>query len=149
MALRINIPPLTRGLLIGLIALSALNASIRYHGWAIDPERSSSYDFRVGTKYSVTYLTLVPPKSIAYPWTTLTSAVIEQNVVSFAASGLTIFYGGRYLERAWGSQEFGIFCLFVTMIPNLLTLFIYSIWFAVTSSQPALYVSANDQSPSY
>lgn len=134
---RINIPPLTRGLLIALLALSALNASIRYNRYHTDLEASPSYSFRVGTKYSVDYLTLVPLKSITCPWTVFTSALIEQNIVSLAASGLTIFYGGRYLERAWGSQEFGKFCLFVTTIPNSLAFFVYFCWFAITSHAPA------------
>ncbi|GAB7350163.1 hypothetical protein MBLNU459_g0828t1 [Dothideomycetes sp. NU459] len=124
--MRVNIPPLTRSLLVLLLTLSLLNSSLRYRQWT---------PATTWTSLSVPYLALVPGQSLAYPWVMLTSALVEQNLVSFAASALTIFYGGRYLERAWGSSEFAKFVLFVTMIPNIVTFVVYRLWFALTGNQ--------------
>lgn len=121
MPLRINLPPLTRALLLILLLLSLLNASFSVRSL-----------IRV---QAVPALAIIPARSLKYPWTMLTAALVETNLVSFAISAITIFYGGRYLERAWTSQEFAKFVLFVTMIPNLLTFAIYCLWYTVTGSQ--------------
>jgi membrane associated rhomboid family serine protease len=121
MPLRINLPPLTRALLLLLLILSLLNASFSVRSL-----------IRV---QAVPALAIIPARSLKYPWTMLTAALVETNLISFAISAITIFYGGRYLERAWTSQEFAKFVLFVTMIPNLLTFAIYCLWYTVTGSQ--------------
>lgn len=131
--MRINIPPLTRSLLVALLTLTLINASLRYRQWA------ASTDAKWGT-LSVPFLTIVPGLSLRYPYVMLTSALIEQNIVSFIASLLTIFYGGRYLERAWGATEFAKFVLFVTMIPNILSFVVYSMWYTLTGDQVKAYV---------
>lgn len=131
MPLRINIPPLTRSLLVGLLTLTLLNASLRYRQW------TPTIDTGTGPKWAtinVPYLTIVPASSLFYPYVYLTSALIEQNIISFAASALTIFYGGRYLERAWGGSEFAKFVLTVTVIPNMLSFVIYELWSALSGN---------------
>ncbi|KAI5250090.1 DUF1751-domain-containing protein [Aureobasidium subglaciale] len=121
MPLRINLPPLSRALLLLLLLLSLLNASFSVRSL-----------IRV---QAVPALAIIPASSLRYPWTTLSAALVETNPVSFAISAITIFYGGRYLERAWTSQEFAKFVLFVTMIPNLLTFAIYCLWYAVSGNK--------------
>ncbi|KAI4761524.1 DUF1751-domain-containing protein [Aureobasidium sp. EXF-3400] len=121
MPLRINLPPLTRALLLLLLVLSLLNASFSVRSL-----------IRV---QAIPALAIIPARSLKYPWTILTAALLETNLVSFAISAVTIFYGGRYLERAWTSQEFAKFVLFVTMIPNLLTFAVYCLWYTVTGSE--------------
>lgn len=132
---RVNIPPLTRSLLVALFTLTLFNASLRYRLWA------SSTPVKWST-LSVPFLTIVPGKSLRYPYVMLTSALIEQNVFSYAASALTIFYGGRYLERAWGGSEFAKFVLFVTMIPNILSFIVYSMWYSVSGNEVRAYVAS-------
>ena len=121
MPLRLNLPPLTRALLILLLIFSLLNASFSVRSLV-----------RV---QAVPFLAIIPAQSIKYPWSTLTAALVETNLVSFAISALTLFYGGRYLERAWSSVEFAKFVLFVTMIPNILTFAIYCLWYALSGNQ--------------
>ncbi|KAF2096504.1 cytochrome c oxidase subunit I [Rhizodiscina lignyota] len=113
MAPRINIPPLTRFLLITCIALTISNAIIRPYTDLQAPLT------RIGV--GAPYLSIVPGQSIIYPWVFFTATLVEQNIFGLIISGLTLFYGGRYLERAWGSAEFGKFILVTTLIPNLLT----------------------------
>ena len=53
-------------------------------------------------------------------------------VLTLLVGGATVLLGGRYLERAWGSLEFGKFVMIVTLLPNVLAAILYVIWFAVT-----------------
>jgi membrane associated rhomboid family serine protease len=120
MAPRLNIPPITRIALIVLIFQSTLNAGIRY--------RQRSFH----TEVVVPYLALVPQMSLIFPWTFLATTFVENNLFILAVSVLTLFYGGRYLERAWTSGEFARFLLIVTLIPNLLSFATLVALFAVS-----------------
>jgi len=86
----------------------------------------------------VPYLALIPGASIVYPWVFMLATVVEQNVFGLLITGLTILYGGRYLERAWGSKEFAKFMLFISMIPNLLSFLIYALSFVLSKNSAAL-----------
>ena len=66
------------------------------------------------------WLTLTP--HIYYPWTLLTATLAEHNFITLGIAVATVFYGGKYLERAWGSRELGEFLLVVVIVSNLCTL---------------------------
>jgi membrane associated rhomboid family serine protease len=117
---RFNIPPVTRILLIALASQSCLSFAIRYRQWSEESD------------IVIPYLVLVPQLSLIYPWTFLTTTLVENNVFTLGISGLTIFYGGRYLERAWTSAEFAKFLLITSLIPNALCFGILVILFALT-----------------
>ena len=125
MAPRINIPPLTRGLLVALLVFSLLNAAARFRSWDVD--RTSKLGSR---QYYAPYLTIVPGISIIYPWVFVTATFAEQNVVGMLITGATLFYGGRYLERAWSSTEYVKFLALISIIPNILTFILYVLAFA-------------------
>ena len=125
MQLRINIPPLTRLLLGLLLAISITHQVTRYIYGGLDPE----------------LLALIPQWSLFYPWVYFTATFAEQNVVTLLVAGATILYGGKYLERAWGSTEFGKFVLVVTVLPNFAATLIYVLWFAITRDDTRAYVS--------
>jgi len=126
MPLRVNIPPLTRILLVVLVALSILYNAIRYRQW-ID---------------SVPYLAIEPQLAVVYPWVFLSATLVEQNALTLLIAGATILYGGKYLERAWGSAEFGKFLLTVSLIPNILTWAVYMVLIAIIGNEIGLYVSS-------
>ena len=138
MPLRINLPPLTRGLFPVLISLSTLNAALRFRKWAqqLDarPTALEAADYFTSPEWAIPYLVLIPTISLKFPWTFLSAALVENNFVSLAICGLVMWFGGKYLERAWGSTEFAKFLLFVTMIPNVFAFFVYALWHAVTST---------------
>jgi membrane associated rhomboid family serine protease len=117
---RLNIPPITRILLIALVSQSLLSFAIRYRQWSEESD------------IVVPYLALVPQLSLIYPWTFLTTTLVENNVFTLGIAGLTIFYGGRYLERAWTSAEFAKFLLIAALIPNAICFGTLVILFAVT-----------------
>ena len=116
MQLRVNIPPLTRILLAVLLAISIAHQVTRYAFHALPAE----------------FLALVPQQSVFYPWTYITAIFAEQNFFTLLIAAATILYGGKYLERAWGSTEFGKFVLVVTVLPNVASTVIYVLWFAIT-----------------
>jgi len=143
---RINLPPITRGLLLLNLALSALNTSIRLSKWRASiagapasQVAATASNYFSDPEWAVPYLVIVPIYIIYQPWVFLTAALVENNIVSLAISLSVLWFGGRYLERAWGSKEFGKFVLFVTMIPNILAFVVYGVWHA-TVGKPELYV---------
>ena len=124
MQLRINIPPLTRVLLALLIPISITHQVTRFIFGGLDQG----------------FLAIVPQWSLFYPWVYLTATFAEQNPVTLLIAGATILYGGKYLERAWSSTEFGKFVLLVTVLPNVATTFVYVFWYAITHDERRAYV---------
>ncbi|KAK0706528.1 eukaryotic integral membrane protein-domain-containing protein [Lasiosphaeria miniovina] len=120
---RINIPPVTRILLVVLTLQSVLSAAIRYRQWSAH------------TEVVLPYLNLVPQLSLVYPWTFLTTTLVESNVFTLTIAYLTLYHGGRYLERAWSSREFAKFLLIAALIPNTLCFGTMIIFFAFTRNE--------------
>ena len=135
MPLRFNLPPLTRALLLINLTLSAVNVAIRFRKWSTAADASSALtavatpsNYFTAPALAVPFLVLVPVKSLKFPWTFLTAALVENNLVSLAVSVMVMWYGARYLERAWGSTEFTKFLLFTITIPNVVAFCIYAVW---------------------
>jgi len=126
MQLRISIPPLTRILLGLLFAISVAHQITRYVFGGLGSE----------------LLTLIPQWSLFYPWVYLTATFAEQNLLTLLIAGVTILYGGKYLERAWGSKEFGKFLLVVTVLPNVGATLLYVLWFAITRDDSRAQVNS-------
>lgn len=132
---RVNIPPLTRASLILTVSLSILTGALRYRDWMSRQSDSANTPTPSSDEYfTVPFLTVVPALSLVFPWTFLTATFVEQNIFTLIITLTTLFYGGKYLERAWGSAEFGKFLLVVSLVPNTLTFFIYIAWFALTGN---------------
>lgn len=127
MPLRVNIPPATRIFLVSLLALSLLYNIARWR--QLDTSTGS-----VQSTPIIPYLTLVPSLFFHYPWTLVTATFVEQNIFTVFLNAATVFYGGKYLERAWGSREFSKFIAAVTLIPNAIIIPIYLIWGALGGS---------------
>ena len=133
---RINVPPLTRGLIVALVSLSFLNGLLRYRDYlAVSAEQSNAVAY--AAIISEPYLVVFPKFSYYYPWVLVTATFVEQNILGLALSGLTIFFGGRYLERAWSSAEFAKFMLIASVIPNFLS---FAIYFILAASLRDQYV---------
>jgi membrane associated rhomboid family serine protease len=123
MPARINIPPVTRILLIVLVLQSFLSAAIRYRQWTAQSE------------IVIPYLTLIPQLSLVYPWTFVTTTLVENNVFTLSISFLTIYHCGKYLERAWSSREFGKFLLIASVVPNTLCFAVMILFFTLTRNE--------------
>lgn len=131
---RINLPPLTRSLLASVVLFTLLNFVLRPQATWIDKVEKPLISVGNG----VPYLAIVPGVSVIYPWVFLLATVVEQNVLGLVVTGLAVFYGGRYLERAWGSTEFSKFILFVAMIPNILSFFLYVFGYLLSKNASTL-----------
>lgn len=125
---RINIPPVTRILLITLGVQSVLSAAIRYRQWTANSE------------IVIPYLNLIPQLSLIYPWTFLTTTLVESNIFTLSIAGLTLYHGGRYLERAWSSRELAKFLLITSLIPNVLCFALMIVFFTFTRNEAWTYV---------
>ncbi|KAI5800019.1 eukaryotic integral membrane protein-domain-containing protein [Geopyxis carbonaria] len=135
---RVNIPPLTRVCLVICICLSILTGSLRYRAYINrlpqQSEDGSTSEPPESQLFTVPYLTVVPALSIVFPWTFVIATFVEQNIFTLTITLVTLFYGGKYLERAWGSMEFGKFLLVTSLVPNFATFVIYVAWFAITGN---------------
>jgi membrane associated rhomboid family serine protease len=125
---RINIPPVTRIVLIVLGVQSVLSAAIRYRQWSENSE------------IVIPYLNLIPQLSLVYPWTFLTTTLVESNVFTLSIACATLYNGGRYLERAWSSREFAKFLLVTALVPNALCFVTSILFFALTRDERWTYV---------
>lgn len=133
MALRINIPPVTRALLAIIVALTFLYNIAR---WRILQESLGETTPPTDPlpRPIVPYLALIPSQCIWYPWTLLSAAFVEQNIFTLLFQGAAVYFGGKYLERAWGSRGLIYVVLIAAIIPNLLAVPTYILWAAVTGS---------------
>ncbi|CAK7565931.1 MAG: hypothetical protein SEPTF4163_003861 [Sporothrix epigloea] len=120
---RLNLPPVTRITLGVLIVQSVLSAAIRYRQWSAQ------------SHIVIPYLNLIPQLSIIYPWTFLTTTLVESNIFTLGIACVTLHQGGRYLERAWSSREFAKFLLVASLIPNILTFGALVLLFSITQDE--------------
>lgn len=125
---RLNLPPVTRITLGVLIVQSVLSAAIRYRQWSAQ------------SHIVIPYLNLIPQLSIIYPWTFLTTTLVESNIFTLGIACVTLHQGGRYLERAWSSREFAKFLLVASLIPNILTFGALVLLFSITQDENWTYV---------
>ena len=120
---RLNLPPVTRIALGVLVLQSILSAAIRYRQWTAQ------------SRIVIPYLNLIPQLSIIYPWTFLTTTLVESNMFTLAIACITLHQGGRYLERAWSSREFAKFIVVAALVPNLLTFGALVLLFSLTGDE--------------
>ncbi|KAJ7631144.1 putative PDUPA2 [Roridomyces roridus] len=83
-----SIPPVTRYFTAATVVSSLFYAWLRYNGADSTP-----------------YLNVVPGSSIFYPWTFVTSVLVETSIFELVASLIFVPASLRYLERVWGSIE--------------------------------------------
>src|ERR1700744_1456270 len=134
MALRINLPPVTRVLLAAVIALSFLYNIARWRLSTASPSLDDPGSPSPSPRPIVPYLALVPSQCLWYPWTFLVATFVEQNILTLLINGVNIFFGGKYLERAWGTQGFIYVVLISSALPNILMALTYIIWAAVSGN---------------
>ncbi|KAK4775382.1 hypothetical protein SAY86_010317 [Trapa natans] len=75
---------------------------------------------------TVTYLALIPSRTIPFAWNLITAGYLEQSTYGVVTSIIGLLFMGRLLEPIWGSREFVKFifavnfftslCVFVTAI---------------------------------
>ena len=102
---RINVPPLTRGLLVFVLGLFLVYQAV----------------WHASHTHTIPWIVISPVNSVTYPWVYVSATLTEENPITLLIAAATFFYGGRYLERAWSARDLAIFLLIVSLIPNVLT----------------------------
>ncbi|GAP87856.1 putative eukaryotic integral membrane protein [Rosellinia necatrix] len=129
---RLNIPPVTR-IVLAVLGLQSLSSIVILRG--------------ARTDVVIEWLTLVPQLSLFYPWTFVTATLVEENLTSLVIAGVTLFNGGRYLERAWSSKEFAKFLIVVSLIPNFLCFLLLVTMFTITRNEDWTLTTINGTIP--
>ncbi|XP_031486238.1 rhomboid-like protein 19 isoform X1 [Nymphaea colorata] len=75
---------------------------------------------------AISYLALIPGRTIPFAWNLVTAGYVEQSIVGLIISIIGLLFVGKLLEPIWGPREFLKFifvvniltsiCLFITMI---------------------------------
>ncbi|KAI0198757.1 eukaryotic integral membrane protein-domain-containing protein [Astrocystis sublimbata] len=130
---RLNIPPVTR-IVLAVLGLQSLASILIHRG-------------RPGNQVVIEWLTLVPQLSLFYPWTFVTTTLAEENLTGLAIAGVTLFNGGRYLERAWSSKEFAKFLVVVSLVPNFLCFLLLITAFTITRNEDWTLTTVNGTIP--
>ncbi|KAH9932406.1 eukaryotic integral membrane protein [Amylocystis lapponica] len=100
-----SIPPATRAFTAATIVCSLLYYVLT---WTNDDD------------FSAPYLVLIPGSSIFYPWTFLTSALVETTIFELLFTLLVIPASLRYLERLWGTVETIKFIAVTITVSNII-----------------------------
>ncbi|KIP05346.1 hypothetical protein PHLGIDRAFT_128965 [Phlebiopsis gigantea 11061_1 CR5-6] len=90
-------------------------------------------------EFSVPYLVLVPGSSLFYPWTFVTSALVETGVLELLFTLLVIPASLRYLERLWGAVETIKFIVVTVGVSNIIAFGLNWIEYFVLRSPVFLY----------
>jgi len=80
----------------------------------------------------IPYITLVPGSSFFYPWTFLTSALVETSIIELSVTLLMVPASLRYLERLWGTMETLKFIVVSIVASNVIAFVFNWIEFIVT-----------------
>ncbi|GJE85820.1 eukaryotic integral membrane protein [Phanerochaete sordida] len=119
-----SIPPVTRAFTLATVVTSLLY----YWLWWTGDEN-----------FTAPYLVLVPGQSIFYPWTFVTSALVETGVIELLFTLLTIPASLRYLERLWGAAETLKFIVVTIGVSNIIAFGLNWIEYFVLRSPLFLY----------
>lgn len=130
--MRFTLPKVTRAILALLVVVSVV--------WQVSAARRAGLglDFRKSTL--VPWVSLTPQTSWKYPWVYITATFAEQNLFTLGVAAAWFYFGGKYLERAWGEQELGRFIALLTILPTLITSLLYLAAYGLTRSSNLLYV---------
>ncbi|KAF9074805.1 eukaryotic integral membrane protein-domain-containing protein [Rhodocollybia butyracea] len=115
-----SIPPVTR-----YFSLATVVATVAF-GWLQWNNAANPNQFP--------YLVLVPGSSLFYPWTFITSALVETSLWELAITLITIPPALRYLERLWGSIETLKFIVATVGVSNIIAFGFNWIEFVGTSN---------------
>lgn len=67
----------------------------------------------------VTYLALIPARTIPFAWNLITAGYIEQTVYGAVISTIGLLFIGKLLEPIWGSKEFLKFIFVVNFLTSV------------------------------
>ncbi|XP_050386194.1 rhomboid-like protein 19 [Argentina anserina] len=89
---------------------------------------------------TVTYLALIPARTIPFVWNLVTSGYIEQSVFGVVVSTLGLLFIGKLLEPVWGSREFLKFIFVVNFLTSICIFITAIALYYITRKETYLYM---------
>ncbi|KDP25719.1 hypothetical protein JCGZ_23940 [Jatropha curcas] len=89
---------------------------------------------------AVSYLALIPAKTIPFAWNLITAGYIEQSIYGVVVSTLCLLIMGKLLEPVWGSKEFLKFIFIVNFLTSVCVFIITIALYYITRQENYLYL---------
>ncbi|XP_057485810.1 rhomboid-like protein 19 [Actinidia eriantha] len=89
---------------------------------------------------AVTYLALIPARTIPFAWNLITSGYIEQSVHGAVISTIGLLFIGKLLEPIWGPREFLKFIFVVNFLTSLCVFITAISLYYITMQENYLYM---------
>ncbi|KAJ9545479.1 hypothetical protein OSB04_025186 [Centaurea solstitialis] len=88
----------------------------------------------------LTYLALIPARTIPFGWNLITAGYIEQTVQGVLSSTIGLLFIGKLLEPIWGTREFLKFIFIVNFLTSVCVFITTISLYYVTMQENYLYV---------
>ncbi|EEF29134.1 rhomboid-like protein 19 [Ricinus communis] len=89
---------------------------------------------------SLSYLALIPAKTIPFGWNLITAGYIEQSIYGVVVSTLCLLIMGKLLEPVWGSKEFLKFIFIVNFLTSVCVFITAIALYYITTQENYLYM---------
>ncbi|KAI8007620.1 Rhomboid-like protein 19 [Camellia lanceoleosa] len=89
---------------------------------------------------SLTYLALIPARTIPFVWNVITAGYIEQSVHGVVISTIGLLFIGKLLEPIWGSREFFKFIFVVNFLTSVCVFITAISLYYITMQENYLYM---------
>ncbi|KAF5733757.1 hypothetical protein HS088_TW16G00197 [Tripterygium wilfordii] len=89
---------------------------------------------------ALTYLALIPARTIPFAWNLITNGYIEQSVYGVVVSLIGLLVMGKLLEPVWGSKEFLKFIFVVNLLTSLCVFVTAIALYYITRQENYLYM---------
>ncbi|KAL0322377.1 UNVERIFIED_CONTAM: Rhomboid-like protein 19 [Sesamum calycinum] len=89
---------------------------------------------------AVSYLALIPAKTIPFAWNLFTAGYIEQSIIGVVISTVGLLFIGKLLEPIWGSREFLKFIFVVNFLTSVCVFITAISLYYVTRQELYLYL---------
>lgn len=88
---------------------------------------------------ALTYLALIPAKTIPFAWNLITAGYVEQSLPGVALSIIGLLFIGKLLEPIWGSREFLKFIFVVNFLTSICVFVTAIALYYITTEESYLY----------
>ncbi|RZC70349.1 hypothetical protein C5167_033643 [Papaver somniferum] len=87
----------------------------------------------------ISYLALIPARTIPFAWNLVTAGYVEQHVIGVILSTIGLLFIGRLLEPVWGSKEFLKFIFVVNFLTSVCVFVTAIAMYYITTQENYLY----------
>lgn len=88
----------------------------------------------------ITYVALIPARTIPFGWNLITAGYIEQTLHGVLSSTIGLLFIGKFLEPVWGSREFLKFVFIVNFLTSVCVFITAISLYYVTMQENYLYL---------